>query len=223
MNDPLMAQAKAVEETAKAAGKALDIVHDMGGYLNRVFGDVPGDLVGVVGGAWLHEVAIRLRDKLRGRTEQILHDRNVQEVIEPSPNIAVALISGAQKESSEELAELWARLLANAMDPRLNNVRQSFIDAVSKMDPTDALVLENIYKRKLTGAHRNNNAVGAGAHDTDIYNLARAITRRPDDVEASLRHLSSMGFFDQRTPGNQDWFMNAISREFMRACYPEVG
>jgi hypothetical protein len=82
-----------------------------------VFGDVPGDLVGVVVGAWLHEFHIRLRDKLRRRTDQILRDRNVQEVIELSPNVAVALISGAQEEAGEELAELWARLLANAMDP----------------------------------------------------------------------------------------------------------
>ena len=83
-----------------------------------MFADLPADLVGVAGGAWLHEIHARLRDKLRRRTEQILRERDVQDVIELSPNMAVALIAGAQEEGREELMELWARLLANAMDPK---------------------------------------------------------------------------------------------------------
>jgi hypothetical protein len=103
------AVAKAAEESARTAGKALDVVHDTGGYLRSVIAEVPADLVGLVGGAWLHERHIRLRDRLRRRTEQILRDRNVQEAIELSPNVAVELIAGAQEESREELMELWAR------------------------------------------------------------------------------------------------------------------
>jgi hypothetical protein len=124
------AVAKAAEESAKTAGKALEIVHDTGRYLRQVFDEVPANLVGVLGGAWLHETHIRIRDALRRRTEQILRERDRQEVIEISPNIAVALIAGAQEEGSEELMELWARLLANAMDPNLNNMRRSFMEAV---------------------------------------------------------------------------------------------
>jgi hypothetical protein len=43
----IRAPAKAAEATAKTAGKASEIVHDVGGYLGRVFGDVPADLVEV--------------------------------------------------------------------------------------------------------------------------------------------------------------------------------
>jgi hypothetical protein len=72
--DPATTQAvaKATEETAKTAGKALEIVHDVGGYLRSVFAEVPADLVGVAGGAWLHEVHIRIKDAWRRRTEEIL-------------------------------------------------------------------------------------------------------------------------------------------------------
>jgi hypothetical protein len=71
--DPATTQAvaKAAEESAKTAGKALEIVHDVGSYLRDVFADLPADLVGVGGGGWLHEIHIRLRDKWRQRTEQI--------------------------------------------------------------------------------------------------------------------------------------------------------
>lgn len=186
-----------------------------------MFGEVPTDLVGVLGGAWLHERHIRIRDALRRRTEQLLLERGVQEVVALSPNIAAALIASAQEESQEELAELWARLLANAMDPKRGSVRHSFIEAVKVMDPTDALVLVELYKRNLSAVRRNTTG---GAPETNIHDLARAIDRRPDDVEASLIHLLSMGLFD---PGgqtaNQEWFVNANNRELMRSCYPEVG
>jgi Abortive infection alpha len=217
--DPATTQAvaKAAEESAKTAGKALEIVHDAGGYLRSVVADVPADLVGVVGGAWLRERHIRLRDKLRRRTEQILRERDVQEVIELSPNIAAALISGAQEEGREELMELWAPLLGNAMDPKLSSVRHSFIEAVKEMDPTDALVLAELYKR--------NSAVRRDARDeakaTSIVDLAEAINRRQSDVEVSLRHLLSMRFLDQ-LQANRDWFINVTAVEFMLCCYPEV-
>ena len=141
------AMAKATEETAKTAGKALQIVHDVGGYLRSVFAEVPADFVGVAGGAWLHEIHIRIKDALRRRTEELVRERDVPKVIELSPNLAAALIEGAQEEGREELMELWARLLANAMDPNINSVRYSFVDAVKNMDPLDAVVLRHIRRR----------------------------------------------------------------------------
>jgi hypothetical protein len=209
--DPATTQAvaKAAEETAKTVGKVADIAHDSGGYLRHVMGEVPADLVGVLGGAWVREQHIRLRDKLRRRTEQILRERDVQEVIELSPNLAAALIAGAQEEGKEALMELWARLLANAMDPNLNTVRQSFIEAVKKMDPMDAVVLRYIlHKEGITLIHR-----------ADIENISTEIGRHSDDVEVSLRHLEGLLFFDYI---NTTWHINPTCRVFLRACYPEV-
>jgi hypothetical protein len=219
MSDPATASAKAAEATAKAVGQGLEIVHDTGGYLARVFADAPTDLVGVLGGAWLHERHIRLRDRLRRRTEQILRERDVKQVIELSPNVAAALIAGAQEEGRDELMELWARLLANAMDPNINSVRHSFIEAVKVMDPTDVLILQFLYLNSLNAIRRHQNEVGSAT----IEELAIRIERSPDDAEISLRHLLSLGFFDQMQVGNADWHMNAISRAFMNSCYPEAG
>jgi Abortive infection alpha len=215
--DPATTQAvaKATEETAKATGKGLEIVHDTGGYLRRVFAEVPADLVGVVGGAWLHERHIRLRDKLRRRTEQILRERDVQDVIELSPNMVVALIGGAQEEGREELMELWARLLANAMDPNLNSVRQSFIEAVKKMDPLDAVVLRHIHEQNITAVRRGHIPDNEN-QNTGIDDISIAIGHRSDEVEVSIRHLQALLFFDA------EWYPNATMREFLQACYPEV-
>jgi len=232
--DPATTQAvaKAAEESAKTAGKALEIVHDAGGYLRRVIGDVPQDLVGVLGGAWLHERHMRLRDRLRRRTEQILQERDVEEVIELSPNMAAALIAGAQEEGSEELMELWARLLANAMDPNLNCVRYSFIDAVKRMDPMDAVVLRFFYEKDIKGMVLD----PAGLAPTDLIGVdyvAPILGCSSDEIEISLRRLKDLSLLDEISQGGQNtwkdeglffwrWTVNATSRQFLRACYPEV-
>jgi hypothetical protein len=222
--DPATTQAvaKAAEESAKTAGRGLEIVYAAGGYLRHVFGEVPADVAGVLGGAWLHERHIRIRDALRRRTEQLVRERNVPEIIELSPNMAVALIAAAQEESREELAELWARLLANAMDPNMNSVRHSFIEAVKKMDPMDAVVLWYIDEEDVAVV-RPGQLNHIANRMTGIDDIAMAIKFRSDQVEVSLRHLKDLSLCDHQLPSDPTaWVMNATSREFMRACYPQV-
>src|ERR1700731_992583 len=101
--------------------------------------------------------------------------------------MAVALVEGAQKEGREELMELWARLLANAMDPNLNSVRQSFIEAVKNMDPVDAIVLRYIHERNILSIFRGLTS-DEEAKTTGIDNIATKIHRRYDEVEVSLQH-----------------------------------
>jgi hypothetical protein len=220
MDDPATAGAKAAEAIAKTTGQALEIIHDTGGYLRGVFGDVPADLVGVLGGAWLHERQRRLRDALRRRTEQILRERDVQEAIELSPDVAAALIAGAQEEGTEELMELWARLLANAMDPSLNNVRHSFISAIREMDPPDAKIVHYLYSEKVGRIRRGGG--GDSESDTSVDLISRRLGDRTDDVEVSIEHLEGLGFLSTALNDKNIWFPTAKFREFMRACYPEL-
>jgi len=213
------ATARAVEATAKTTGKALDIVHDIGAYLNRVVGDLPDNVVGVLGADWLREKRRRNLDALSRRTQEIFNERDVKELIQLSPNLATELFIAAQDESREELIELWARILANAMDPNMNNVRHSFIDAVRKMDPMDAIVLRYIYETNITN-------IRFGRTDTQnktvgVVNIGASINRRDDEVEVSLRHLKDLMFFDE-VVHNPGWYVNATTREFLRACYPEM-
>jgi hypothetical protein len=187
----------------------------VGGYLRNVFAEVPADLVGVAGGAWLHEVHIRIKDAWRRRTEEILRERDVQDVIELSPNMAVALVEGAQEEGREELMELWARLLANAMDPNLNSVRQSFIEAVKNMDPVDAIVLRHIHEENIVFIQRGSASVEQKTNQrTGVEDISIAIGRRSDEVEVSFRHLRDIGFFDG------EYYPNVLQRGIHAGLLP---
>jgi hypothetical protein len=155
------------------------------------------------------------------RTIEILHERDVNTPIELSPNQATELLTAAQDESREELAELWARLLANAIDPNMNNIRHSFIDVVKNMDPVDAIVLRLIYGSNIAAirAGRTSDFVN---RTTGIENIAMEMRRRDDEVEVSLRHLKSLLLLDDMIGNPGSYVVNATTREFLRACYPEV-
>ena len=142
-------EAKAIQEVAKFGTKALESGDKLGGFLSKVFGTVPSDVVGVVGGDWLHHIRIRNVAKLAQRTEEILRNRGILEQTEPmSPSVALPLLHAAQDETREQLREMWARMLANGMDSsRSASVRQSIIATVKGLDPLDAVILQMAFDR----------------------------------------------------------------------------
>jgi Abortive infection alpha len=141
--------AKAIEESAKALGAGFDLVGGLGAYLARALGGVPENLVGLLIGDWLIHKRTRRWSELQDETRRILDQRNVKEPdADISPSIAIPLIEAALDEDREGLKELWAKLLAAAMDPtRKGQVRLAFIPTLKKMDPLDARVLEAMVSR----------------------------------------------------------------------------
>ncbi|WP_159441345.1 Abi-alpha family protein [Desulfopila aestuarii] len=142
-------EAKAIQEVSKFGVKALDNADKLGGFLSKVFGTVPEDVVGVIGGDWLRHARIRNAAGLAKRTEEILRERGIENQTEPmSPSVAIPLLEAAQDETRKELHEWWCRLLANGMDPdRSHLVRVSIIETIKRLDPLDALVLEKLCEK----------------------------------------------------------------------------
>ncbi len=138
--------AHAIEESAKAAAKAIDAAVQAGKYVGEVLGDLPHDLVGIMGD-WVKHKRARRWAELSADTEKILRDRGVDNRVDVSPSIAIPLIAAAINEDRDGLKQLWAKLLAAAMDPtRAAQVRLSLIDALKRMEPLDALVLDAVNK-----------------------------------------------------------------------------
>jgi hypothetical protein len=137
--------AKAVQETGKAVGKAIDLIRDFGPFVNRVVGKPLEDLIGISVTDPIHEVRRRNQARLADRTDEILKTRKVAETEPVSPSVAIPLIEAAQDESRPDLQDRWARLLANAMDPaRADDIRPEFIETLKRFHPRDAVILEKI-------------------------------------------------------------------------------
>jgi hypothetical protein len=138
--------AHAIEEAAKLGIKLLDSGDKAAGYATGVLGRAPHDLVGIFGD-WLYHKRLRRWIKLAAETKRILDEHGVKEPYEEvSPSIAVPLLEAAIDETREEPQELWARLLAAALDPkRSGQVRLSYINTLKQFDPLDALVMNELY------------------------------------------------------------------------------
>jgi hypothetical protein len=136
--------ARAIQETAKTVGKGIDAVTQGGQYVGRTLGDLPRDLFGIMGD-WTFHKRIRRWAGLCDETDRILRARGAENRDQGSPSVAIPLIEAAINEDREVLKDLWAKLLANALDPnRANLVRPSLIELLKQLDPLDALILRQL-------------------------------------------------------------------------------
>jgi hypothetical protein len=110
-------------------------------YLDRVSSKLPENLVGLLGD-YVEQKRLRRLADLWAETREHLRKRGVIERVDVSPSVLLPLLGAAMDEDRAVLKELWAKLLAAAMDPnRADFVRPSLISLLKQMDPLDARIL----------------------------------------------------------------------------------
>jgi hypothetical protein len=186
------------------------------GYLARLFATETRDLGEDVAVGWLGEARKNNREALRRRTEDILRERKVENIAEPSPNLAVQILALAQDEGRHALIELWARLLANAVDPSRSNLRLAFIETVKQMDPPDVKLIERMVHRGYRAIHDGDGP--ASFNETTIALLASELNLGQDAVFVSLEHLEELGIL-ANSASHPVWRTTSFGRELFRACY----
>jgi hypothetical protein len=181
--------AHAIEETAKTAGKAIDAAVQSGKYVGEVLGDLPHDLVGLIGD-WVKHKRARRWAELSADTDRILRDRGVENREDVSPSVAIPLIAGAINEDRDVLKQLWAKLLAAAMDPnRANLVTPTLIELLKQMDPLDTLILQQLVVSR--------DAIPSVPGNDLAEGLAKKFEVTRDDAFWSLEHLHELGCLAQ--------------------------
>jgi hypothetical protein len=172
------------DEQAKAAGAlsefgktAITEVGALARYFGRILGTVPEYIVGFVIGDPLHFVRTAIAKKYDDSLNEIFERRKSKP--EPvSPSVAIPLLRAAYDESRPELQELWAQLIATAMDPsRASRFRLSFIDTLKKFDPLDALLLRKRIEQQ------------GNFQPNDVTGFSSLLGRPQDEVELSRENL----------------------------------
>lgn len=183
-------------------------------FMAEVLGEPTKNAVGLFGGDWLYIRRMENLDRLKFESERRLRERGVEKPEPVSLSIALPLLHGASSEDREELLDLWARLLAAAMDPRrTKDVRLSYIETVKSMDPTDALVFVSI----------DNSMINAGRSVRSI--VSEKIGKTESDVEVSFLNLLQLGcvslFGSNQLIANyaDNVSMTAKGRELKRVLY----
>lgn len=211
MSDELEAiteSAKAAQEIAKLGGKVVDAAQNAAPFLNRVFGRTLEDATGLLVADPLRAVRILTQDWYARRVTQILRERNLrdEQLKAVPPNIAIPLLEAAQDETRDELREVWARLLANAMDPnRSSRVRLEFIETLKQFNPLDALVLKELV------------ANASMSPNSREFLVARFSLSR-DEVVVSSQHLVKLGCVEISTTDSGIYGVLPYGKLLLNAC-----
>jgi hypothetical protein len=149
-DDEITESAKAVQEVAKATGKALDVSEKVGSFVAKVIGEPLESAVGMLSDRlrfmrW--ERQIRMVD----RCEEIMRKRRIEgKTRAVPPKLALPIIENASLEENNQLQDLWANLLSSALDPNFKGtLRSAFIDIIKQLEIVDAHILSFLYRSYL--------------------------------------------------------------------------
>ena len=204
---------KAAQEVAKTTGKALDAAQAGGAYLARMLGTVPEDVVGLFGGDLLRQYRIRNWHRISQKTFDKLDQRGVEQLEPLNAKVIVPLLEAASNEGDETLQDMWANLLANAMDPdRDVYLQRVFIDTLKQFEPIDARILSAYLE------------VGA-SNACSPNNLVQKVDLRVTEVIISADRLVSLGCLNNLTRDRSaaagpktTYQISALGLELRRAC-----
>lgn len=193
---------KAVEEAAKTLGKAVEVVKSASPAIADIYGWMVGDRVS--------EARKRNADAFARKTKRIIQERSLEEPQPVPEDLATPLLEQAQRESRDAMQELYAALLANAMDPaHANDVRPEFIKTLKDLQPIDILVL-----RKAMDLRGTQNPT---FHQPRINEILP--DERPSALEISINHLEALRCIRSHPQG---FVISSFGQELLIACDPHI-
>jgi Abortive infection alpha len=183
--------AKATQEVAKTAGKAIDASRELGGFFSRIFGGILDQLAGL--GEDQLTVYRRTRQlRLAKRYEEIRKELGFDGEIKPLElKFGLPLIQAASIENDDDLQDLYARLLATATNPDNKiGAKRAFVSILQELGPLEVLLIDKIYSAPNTPA----NIVRTGKFPENYStNMDDANARPSAEVELALWNLARVG------------------------------
>ncbi len=203
--------AKAVQEVAKTGRALIEPGTDLAKYVARVLGTVPEDVVGFLVGDPLHELRqYTLTGILRAVFEK-LRKRGVETAKPIRPGPGKEAFEAASLETDETLQDMWATLLANAMDPNKDtSLQRIFIEALRQMEPIDALVFKTMAEKA------PNEALGS-------EDLMERLGCRKTLAAVSVDRLADLGVLrEMGSAGMPHYDITALGMELHLACHSDA-
>jgi hypothetical protein len=236
--------AKATQEVAKVADKALDQTAALGRFLHKVFGGGLEHFGGAFNdwaAAFRQRNALRIADKM----ETIHAKRKLEgKTIPVPPRLAIPLLQQATVEDNDMLQDMWAALLANATDPERHiSARRAFVHLLAAMEPNDAKVLLAIHSDELNQPTRHPRVLtaetamasigpdGKANNNRNVGWVAEMIGLSKPDTMFSVENLARLGLVEDILPEGStsaipvpashsaaDLGLTFMGRELLAAC-----
>jgi len=165
-------EAKAVQEVAKLASKALDSSEKAGGWLTEVFGAGfrnIGDAFADTTAGW------KFRNRLKV-LQQVQHDIDESKLAgktRPLPDrLAVPLLEAISLESDDTLQSVWAAYIRYAIDPEQPKPDRVLIEVIQKLEPYDWPVLTKLFSLEPKAYKK----IDFGLDDRDLVSILDRLT-----------------------------------------------
>lgn len=201
-----------VDSFLDGAGKAIEIIPEL--YEDGLKPTVQesGNIIALVPRA-INAALVPLRKWIAEReyhlaeTEKLLAEKlkNIppEKIITPEGYVGVpALQAIAYSMDSDELRELYANLLANAMNiDTKDKVHPSFVELIKQMSPNDAIVFKTVYEASVAPVidlfiHVDPKDDDAGGDSEHIFNITWIRDISYEEVAISLDNLLRLGLIE---------------------------
>lgn len=218
--------AKATQEVAKTASKAIDAGREMGGFVSRFISGSLEQAVGIVEDK-LRYIRWERQQRLIRRAEEYMREQGLSAPNKPMPlKNAVPLLEYATIEENDSLQDMWARLLVNGTNESTGvNIERSFIEILAQLSPLEAQILQVIYALPFEATQH------AGIVTENLPFSAKIAEEKPEkeykepskEVKLALANLARIGCLKfPLTWGGGEIFTQLnptlIGKEFVAAC-----
>ena len=216
-NEIFTETAKAVRESAKLGQTVIEAGSDLVKYAGQVLGTVPEDLIGLAIGDRLRIKRFENATQIMRETKARLDTRKVECREEINTKLIAPLLEAVSEESDETLQDMWAQMLANAMDPRSDvSLQRVLIDTLRRFEPIDAVVLDYY-------------ATADNPGFTTPNQVADSMARRPTECAVSIQRLETLRCLDDVSRDNvgrpgldTQYEISALGTELGRACMDKL-
>jgi hypothetical protein len=194
-SEALKEAAKAAQEIAKTAGKAIDATRSAGGWLDRIFGD---GIEHAVARRWSDRELVRRIEAaildwgklelLLHKVEKSLREEGITKLRMPPPKIMLPLLEHATMEHEDDLHTLYANLLATAVDASTEEIERIYVSVLAELSGRDVRVLRKMFAEWSFWRERE---AEIGKKSGDRY--GSGISGLPENDETSVVLLYRLG------------------------------
>ncbi len=218
--------AKAVQEVAKASGKAIDAGSKFGGFISRYISGSLEQGMGIFEDK-LKYMRWERQQRLMLRAEQLMDEIGLQSPSKSIPlKLAVPLLEGASLEEDDSLQDLWAKLLVNSASEGSGiDLKRVFIDILERLTPIEAQILASIYSLPFKEIQHEGVLTAGLPHKAEpaVDEKKNGAEEPSEEIKLAIASLSSIGcLFTAKTWGGGEAFAwvspTVLGKSFVEAC-----
>lgn len=230
MIDEITESAKAVKSIADVGKEGLTTARSFGTLVERYFGPISNDIIGIFHDKIRYRrmtQALKLMEKARNK----MHEKGIESVAPVSLKFALPFFEAASLEENEEIQEMWASLLVNAIDPNYEGtIGRTFVTILQDFEPLDAIIFQEIARDVISNAREWQRS------EISKNVLVERLEKNSEDAETSLDNLGRLGLIDKlAVPGDSfqepgtfykgkgRFRLTLLGRQFYLSCVDHPG